>query len=353
MFKCECGVECKSQGGLTLHKKQCDFKVVVKPSDTPQTSSIPPTPEDGPLATSDRNQIQKLIQRRQDTILRALEDELNGKPEVVMQRLQANHGMILTSKQLEELISTLETQISDEVEKHMGSEKQTIEVQKSEIVDEYFSKEKDLKDKHKTEFQTMKERHTSELTAMCKERDEKIRVVKDKLIKLKETIIKEKAAPLLEQKIKYQQQLSRAKEDELKLENQVKQRMAFVQHSRGRLENIVRDAGARAMEKLWTTNSRKDAVDLIQSIPTVAEVLKMLQTSEGIGDLFKRLNPEFVLPAPVENISQVTIDAAAKECKVESVSDDGDDDPQDAASVIEEHDAEVYEEEETPRRRNW
>lgn len=327
---CACGREFKNQSGLTLHQKKCDDFQSQDDALVPNNGKVV---LQTPLNTTDRNQLQKLIKSRSDTILKALEQELNGNVDVIKDSLLRDRGITIASAQLNELIKSITEQIEAEVEEHTKLEKERVEIEMDELEEEYSEKEREMKERHKKEWKEVGE-----------EKRDKKRKLKDKLKSAEDRVTKEKAASLVAQKLEYQKQHAVAKQVEAEVEAASQQRLLLIKQSKGRLEHTIRDATNRALEELWLVDSREAASELIHKIPTVNEALDLCQSPEGIHNLFRRLDPTIAaLPAPKIDESKI-IDPQEDEKQ------DDDEDEEDEEDRDWEHD-QVYEEDGTRRRR--
>jgi hypothetical protein len=324
-----CGREFSKKFALTNHQKIC-----IKSSKN--NSKNNGTPKQ-PLTTTDRNAFKTLIAERANTILKALDDELDGKPETLINTLRLNKGLMYSTDQLNDLIKSTNEQIKAEIESHISHEKKKIDVEIADLIEIYDEKETD-----------MKERHRKEWSALIDEKRTKVDELKQKQKTLTEEITKNKCGHLLEQKTDYQRKLVYTRQEEMKLDAEVKHRITMVTQCRGRLRHIINDAKNRSMETLWTTESREEAQSLIGSIPTVSEALSLLQQKDGIDQLIKRINPNMQLPRPKDMPQNI------KDVKIEDDEDDEEneeDNDNDNEDNEEDNHDEIYEESEEDRRR--
>ena len=285
---CECGRKFTSKSGLTIHKKTCKALHPQKPSN----GDRPPQP----LSSSDRQQYTRLINRRQETILKALVQELESDPEHIYAMLRQQRGQIYTSEQLKEVIDGIEGEIQAEVEKHMAGERHRIHAKQQDIIDSYEEKERELKRKQKEEFKLLLE-----------EKKKAKEAIREEQRNIEKTIVEKYALPLYRKKEEAQRKLAEAKSSELEIKAQADQRIAIVKRSKDRLEHTVRDATGRALEGLMTAADKGEAQALLESIPTVAEAIQLCSSAEGIEQLFRRLDPSMpMLPEPSSEVKDVT-----------------------------------------------
>lgn len=295
----KCGrADFSSPSGLTLHQKKCTGSQQPEappPEDgngngSHALSKPPSDPDDQVVLTStERQQFYRLITRRQETILRALGDELQGgsKEDVVLDRVRAEKGQLYAPDQISSLISSVDEQIAAEKEKHIGKERTRLKVQRAEILEKFEEKAKEMKDRHREEYR-----------ALISEKKNNIEKIRDELTKLEDEIANKYAAPLMQKKLEYQAQLADAKQKEMEIKAEARYRSICIRQSRGRLEHTIRDASGRALEKLsLEAKTRGDAKRLLDSIPTVADAIKLTTSKEGIEELFRRLDPNMPMPA--------------------------------------------------------
>jgi hypothetical protein len=327
-FVCTCGREFTKRFALTNHQKTCE---PVPNKSNGKSNGNGKVIQVAPLTTTDRNAFKNLINERANTIMKALDDELNGKPESITNALRFSKNLLLSASQVEQLISGVDEQIQAEVESRISQEKNRIEVEIADLNESYSERETEMKERHRKEWQTLME-----------EKKQKISQLKQQQKTLAEEITKSECAHLLTEKVKFQKQLAYTKQEEMKLNMEVTQKIAMVTQCRGRLRHIISDAKNRALETLWTTESRVEAQSLITQIPTVSEALDLLQKKDGINELLRRINPNMQLPA-LPDPSQQELKAAAVEIVKENEEEDNEDEDDD------DHD-EIYENDDNNRR---
>lgn len=333
-FACECGRTFTSKAGRTIHQKACAEHKSQDVSPDNNGHEKPDTKT--PLNTTDRNQLQKLITRRSDTMLKALEQELNGNVDVIKDDLLRKQGITINAAQLEELIKSVQAQIDAEVEDHTRVENERLEIETAELEEEYDEKEREMKERHKKEWR--------ELGDAKKEARRKL---KEKSKSTKERVTREHAGHLVAKKQELQKSVAIAKQVEAEVEATSQQRLLLIKQSKGRLEHTIRDATNRALEELWLVETREEASGLIDKIPTVSEALAMCQTPEGIHDLFQRLDPNVqALPAP--DLKGRIIDVGPAEEPEDEEEEEEEEEDRDW-----DHDSEVYEESSYRRRRRF
>jgi hypothetical protein len=290
-----------------------------------------------PMNTTDRKQFEKLILRRQDTVMKALINEAGDGADKIVDQLRMEAGITLTEEQYLELIEGVDEQIMVEVSQHIHVERQKIEIKMEDVNESFGDEEREMKQRHKEEWNGLGERKKK---AKADNRQE--------LRDLETDLARKHAGDLLEKKVRYQKEMGVVKQKEAEITAEARQRSIIFNKSKGRLEDVIRDATNRALERLVITDDREAAGELIESIPTVAEVIEICQGEDGIGGLFKRLNPNVnLLPAPpVEKEEVHNVEVEIIPTTVDEDEDDEDDEDREY-----DHDSEVYGENRYGRRR--
>lgn len=281
-----------------------------------------------PLNTTDRKSFEKLIVRRQDTVLKALVNEAGDGADKIIDTLRIEAGITLTEEQYLELIEGIDDQIKVEVNEHIHIERQKIEIAMEDVGESFGDREKEMKKKHKDEW-----------NALGAEKKKAKSDNRQGLRDLETRLAREHAKDLLAKKLKFQKEMAVVKQKEAEISAEARRRATIFAKSKGRLDDVIRDATNRALERLWTTEDRAYAEELILTIPTVAEVIQICQGEDGIGGLFKRLNPDVnLLPAPVvEKEATQTIEVTVPT----SVDEDDEEDEEDEDRTAD-HAEEVY-----------
>lgn len=331
-YKCECGRSFSTKSGLTLHKKKC--KVV---SDNNSGENV--MPNNGAIAlkkdtltSADKAQFRQLINRRQEDLLKALNEEMqNGKEDSILELTRREYGQVYSPSDIKGMLEGINEQIDAEKKKHIAPEKQRIEIKRAEVIEDFNEREEELKKRHKEEFR-----------ALHSEKQSKLQAIRTQLIDIEKNIVKEHAAPLLERKAEYQAQLAKAEQEELAIQAKAKHRTALIKRSKGRLEHSLRNNVARALEDLlMNTTTHAEAKMLLERIPTVADALEKCSTADGIEELFRIIDPNMSLPslpAPENTKPVIDIDEVAEA----SVSADNSDEEQDFEEANEDREWHVY-----------
>lgn len=329
---CDCGRSFTNQSGFTLHKKTCQPKQV-QPKKEPKKESNSPSEPSGNgngrdhLSHADRREIQRLIIRRQDTLLKAMTEEIDGRPESIAERLRAERNVTLTVSQIKDLLNKVEQQIKDDTEPHLEDEKEKLNVKKADIDDEYGKLERDMRERHKKEYREICEKKTSEKQKISEE----IRAVEQK-------VVIERCSHLVVQRQSLQSQLIATEKAEAEVQAQLNTQVIVIKRNRGRIESLIREAANSALEDLVAVGDRIAAQALIKRIPTLTEAINMIQQKDGLDSFMRRLNPD-IKALPYVRQENMTIDVKAAAAIVH---DNTDDEEEDVDSQVEEHENEVY-----------
>lgn len=316
---CEnCTRSFNSQSGLTLHKKSC----------VPPKAPLPKSNGNSHLTPADRREIQRLIVRRQDTLLKAMGEEIDGRPESIIEKLRADRGVTLSHSQIKELINKIDQQIKDETEPHLEDEKEKLNVKKSDIDEEYAKLEREMRDIHKKAYTALLEKKASEKAKITEE----IKAVEQK-------VIKERAFHLVEQRQKLQTDLVTTEKAEAEVQAVAQTQVVLFKRNKGRIESLIREAANTALEELVGVSDRIEAQELIKRIPSLTEALNILQNRDGLVSFMNRLNPDIKVLAYTPQ--KADIDAGLKDAAAMVHEEEEDED--DIESAVEDHENEVYE----------
>ena len=306
------------------------------------------------LMPAERRDWKALIQRRVATMLGALDEQLGGTVDAIIAELRLQHNVTLNESELGDLVKNLDEQIKSEIVKYLNDERSRIEMAVEQTGDEYDLKEREMKARHKREWEDTQ-----------RERKERLENLKAQMRQAEEKVAKEHTTELLNKKRDYQSQLIKVREIEKLITVEAQNRLAIMKRSKGRLVNLITDAGNRAFEQLMLIDTRTQAKDLLESIPTIQEAVDLCRSADGLNQLMQRLDPNTrALPAPsiANNVIIDNGNGQARSVQATIIVDGGDapvDAPVEVPSTLEvdiperdnyyDHDQEVYHR--TPTRR--
>ena len=303
--------------------------------------------DNGALNTADRQAFSRLIRERKETIHSALEDELTSDTTEVAEDLRRKKGITATPAEIRNVLKSMDAQIKTELERHLESERRRVQIEKAEVEELFFDSEREMKERHKTEWRALqddKKKKKSGFTEQLKSAEDKIK--------------KEKIPDLMKKYARHQADLATTEQAEMIIQAEAKTRVAIIRKSQGRIHSMIADAANRATEELWMVETREEARDLLQKIPTVAEAIDLCQSEEGLNAFMRRIDPntKLLTAPPVEKKEEPDSEEGETESDDEpdtieadfSVIDDEEDDDDDSEY---EHDREVYRDRDNSLRR--
>jgi len=265
------------------------------------------------LSITEKTQLKKLIEQRRDSMTRALNGELNKTEEDFLLMVRIERKLPRTREEVNGLLQSLRNELKSATESKVGNERATIRLKLDEVEEEYDKKDKELKERHKHEWQTLQE-----------ERKNAKKSLREELLTVEENIAKEHFSNILSEIASLTKESLTLSEQEGAIKEEARRRVLSIRKHKNHIESAITDAANRALETLWTSNSLEGVENLVNSIPTIAEAMQIVQGKDGIINLFKRLNFQLALPspvAPVEVKEAEVVEVNAREI-VGSVSDE-------------------------------
>lgn len=243
------------------------------------------------LNSTDRKEYKSAITNRRDQVIKALKNEMDENEDNILVQLRADAGLTLTTDQIEELIESTNEQLTNEISRHVESTRISIMSALADCDEEFDRKQREMQDRHKTEWNRLKE-----------ERKIQKQALKNKLKESETEIANIHCTELVARKRKLTHNLTTTREKEWELQRKAEDRISFINKYRNRVEMYALDAASNALEKLLMTDTRQDASNLVQAIPSLQEVIEICYNGDGDGvtGLLRRLNPAYQLPAPVQ-----------------------------------------------------
>ena len=269
---------------------------------TPEVTSGNGTPlpksSGKPLLLAERKEFQKLIERRQKTILTSLENELSGDEDVVNTRVRMEKGITLSSEQLDQLIISLNEQIKSIVERNLPGEKKEIEIAMHDIDEDIDEKISVLKEQMRTQVQSLENQRKKDKESL-----------KEKMKTAEERVAFDFAKDLVTKRDELAREMNRVSTLEIEMKSEVLQRLSMIRQSKGRIKDMVMDASGRALEDLMTATTAEEANALVKRIPTVSEAMECIKSREGLHKLYQMLDPNIAaLPPPDEENPSIEIE---------------------------------------------
>ena len=240
------------------------------------------------LTPSEKKDFKAAIIRRQDQVMVVIKGELETDQERVLEQMRVAAGVSASPSDIRALIETADQEIRNAIETNLSSVQQQIEIDTDSVNEEYDQKQREVR-----------ERHVREWKVVLDQRKTKLEEMKTRARKAEEEAAATHCADLLAHRKELQLQLLDAQSKEQQIKIDARARGVLANQYRSKAEMIVADAASRALEALLTVNTAEEANKLLLQIPTAGEVLNMCQQgANGLRELFKRLNPGLLLPAP-------------------------------------------------------
>lgn len=240
------------------------------------------------LSITEKQALKRLIEQRRDSMTRALNGELNKTEEDFLLMIRTERGLPRTREEVNGLLQSLRNELKSATESKVGNERASIRLKIDEVDEEYDKKDKELKERHRLEY-----------TALQEERKNAKKKLRDELLTVEENVAKEHFGPILMEITSLEKEALTLTEQEGQIKEEAQRRVISIRKHKNHIESAITDAANRALETLWTSNSLEGMENLVQSIPTIAEAMQIVQGKDGIMNLFKRLNFQLALPAPV------------------------------------------------------
>jgi len=243
------------------------------------------------LSASEKRDFKAAIIRRQVQVMAAIKVELDTDGDRVLEQMRKDYGVISTPTEIRELISGINSEITEIIKTRLSSMQRQIELETEDVEEEYDELQR-----------TMRERHKKEWEELIGQRKAKLEEMKSKARKAEEEVAALHCGELMAKKKELHIQLVDAQNKEAKIVVEARQRSSLAGQYRARAEMVVADAASRALEGLLTASTASEANKLLKQIPTAVEAVELCQQGvAGLRQLFKRLNTQLALPAPVES----------------------------------------------------
>lgn len=238
------------------------------------------------LTTTDRKEYSRLIKSRQTTMIKALDTELTGDVDTIVEDIRYKKGITRSVSELREGAKLLDVKIREEVREGLSNEQRRIKVAKIEVDEKFSDEEEAIKKRFKEELRGVAEKKAKEKSALSEE-----------LKNAEEKIKLEKVPEELKKLSTLRRELAEAEEIDSQIRADATRRSTVIRKSKGRIENLINDSANRSLEALWFIETREEAKELIEKIPTVSEAIDLCQTEDGLNNLMKRIDPNTKLLA--------------------------------------------------------
>jgi hypothetical protein len=230
------------------------------------------------LSPTERKEFRTLIGNREAGLLAALEEQFNTTTDSLMQVLRISYGLQYTSIQLKDLLKSTEEQITLTVSKHIQTEKTRIETQVQEVTDDFEQKEREMKERHRREYEALRQ-----------EKEDQLSVFKAQRQKLEATLAMQYARDLVEKREEYKRQLADTTEKEIQIGQEADIQHTLMVTNKARIRQLLQDRANRAREALVMIDTRTEAKTLLTDIPTVEEAMDILRGKDGVRSLLEKV----------------------------------------------------------------
>jgi len=248
-----------------------------------------------------------LLRTKESNALKALEAEVTSDESAIVMNMLSELGYASSSDELESELSSLRYQRrnirvleddpmlnalkenADSIEEQVDGEIEVVRLEYDRQI-EALKRERNVK---VAELETSKEMRRADL-------DEQVSIREAELLTSEHPGLIERIQELTdlipEVKLAERSVLAKARE-----------KSRAIISARGRLVHLVRDASANAQAQLLQCTSTVDAVQILNAIPSVAEMIHIAENpDEGLPALVNRLRPthSFLISAPKSDFSE-------------------------------------------------
>ena len=232
------------------------------------------------LLTAERNKFEKMIERRGELLQQSLLNELTLDATSINEQVKKRHGIARTSQQIKEEIKAVKRQIEDACRGEMSKQDSSLAIQIEEMEEEESIALERLEADYKSNKELLKSKFKEQRDAVQSQRNALREHLSNNICP--DLITKTRQLEQEEQKIS-------ATSNQIESESRIERNIRVKQ--KDKLLGIVNDTIARAIEQIWATESREEAVKILNSIPTVSEIVMLFrqQTQDAMRELFNRL----------------------------------------------------------------
>lgn len=244
------------------------------------------------LAVSERNKLEKRIHEKFKLVKQSIGSDHVDEEQIKQQMLQQK-GVNIPSIELKAQHVDLQRRRDELIEPHIQSARNHLTVRLQELD---MQKREELQDAQNTFKQQMTELKTK-LSATKNEIENRYEGERSDLQKGLEEVRQEQmeahAGDMNKKLDVLKRQEVEVAEVEREVEHEARTRLSFIRRQAGRISQIIDDAENRALEELMFVESRQEAKKILDSVPTVAGILDLLdQGVEGLQTLIEMMNPE-------------------------------------------------------------
>lgn len=232
------------------------------------------------LKSSDRNKFEKMIERRGELLQQSLLNEMSLDSSSIKELVKKRHGIVRTSPQIKYEIKRLKNQMEDACREEIAKRDSVLAIEMEELSEEQSEALTRLEQEYKANKDKLKESFASKQNEIQNKREE-----------LREEITKEKCPDLIKQIEALKVEANNISHTSSQIDMEARTERTIRLKQKDKLLGIVRDTIARSTEQVWSSESRSEAIEILNSIPTVSEIVMMFreETSDAMRKLFDRL----------------------------------------------------------------
>lgn len=230
------------------------------------------------LSATERKDFRTAIMSRKVLLLQTLDERFNTSIDTLITNGRQDAGLIHTTEECDQLIESITTQINSRVNPLVNAKRVELELNSEKINDEYDTKEREMKARHKTEYD-----------ALRAERDKLLTDIKSQRKQIERQVAEEHAGDLLKKKAEYEEMRGKAVESEIKIKQDADYQWNMLQTNKDRIKQLIEDKAMRAVEELIMINNRDEAIKILHSIPSVEEAMTILNSMNGVKTLLERV----------------------------------------------------------------
>ena len=284
------------------------------------------------LSATDRKDIRKLMEDKEKQLTQALGKEISSDIAQIKSRLLLKQGYDMNSTQLKHQLDNLQAQKTDLI-RSIDSHEVTMELEVQEasldkqheeamtaLAMEYARRKDEITEWKRIEKEKLMSKRKADMESISSRKKD-----------LDEKFIQENHPGLIHQLEDVRKKFKEVSEFELSIRSEAYRIAQVTEHSQSRLQFLVSESTISAKQKLLQATTYEEAVELIETIPTVSELIEIMEDPDrGATGLVNRLNPQFQIalpasttPEPVESVTETPVQVvdSTEECIVEVVAD--------------------------------
>ncbi len=232
------------------------------------------------LKSSERNKFEKMIEKRGELLRQSLLTEMSMDTASIRDKVKKRLGVTRTKTQIKGEIKSIQEEIEELNREEVSNKDSVMSTQLGELEDEEIQAVSEMEQRHKAEKEDLKEKFR-----------QKRNEIQDQRNRLREEIAVCNSPDLLRKIDELKRESEKVSKTSNQVEMEVRTEKAIRNKQKDKILGIVNDTIARATEQVWSTEARSEAVKILNSIPTVSELVMMFRdgTQDAMRNLFERL----------------------------------------------------------------